>query len=226
MCNTEGVNYMIRFIKSVYRGTVTFVFLLIYASASLHADEAESHIIEFDDFTYNPSQLEVAVGDTVVWQGNFTAHPLQSSTIPDGADPWGPVSSGTEYSYVVEVEGTYNYHCTLHGSTHNMTGSFSATVTSIEDREKEIANEFRLVQNYPNPFNPTTEIEFVLPEQMQVTLDVYAIHGQHVATLIDGVRSAGSHSVTFDAAGIPSGIYLYRLKSELSVQTKRMIYIR
>ncbi len=205
---------------------VTVFLSTVFSFFSLNAGDPQGHIIQFDNFSYNPNQLDVAVGDTIIWQGDFVEHPLQSSSVPDGAQHWGPIDSGTEFRYVVEVDGTYNYQCNLHDDLYGMTGSFTATVTSVNERAGDIPELFRLEQNYPNPFNPSTEIQFALQERMQVMLEVYAIHGQKIATLVDGMRNAGHHSVIFDATGIPSGVYIYRLQSDQKVQAKRMVYIR
>lgn len=75
---------------------------------------------------------------------------------------------------------------------------------------------FVLEQNYPNPFNPTTNIAFTLPTNENVSLKVYNALGREVATLVNGVRQAGSHEVTFDASGLSSGIYYYRLEAKNS----------
>ncbi|MDH3251835.1 MAG: T9SS type A sorting domain-containing protein [Ignavibacteria bacterium] len=89
-----------------------------------------------------------------------------------------------------------------------------------------IPEEFALMQNYPNPFNPSTTIRFTLPEQSHVTLKVFNLLGEEVATLLDGVREAGEESITFDAAHLATGVYLYRLVAGDFVQTKRMVLIR
>lgn len=203
----------------------TFV-LVIFAVCSLYADDPQSHIIEFGNYFYDPDHLDVAVGDTIVWQGNFAAHPLHSKSVPDGAEHWGPIASGTEFSYVVEVEGTYEYGCTLHDQTFDMNGSFVATLTSVNGGNGDLPEVFRLRQNYPNPFNPSTEIRFELHEQMHVTLEIFTVTGQRVGALADGPHEAGHHTVTFDATGLPSGVYIYRLQSDREVQTRRMIYIQ
>jgi hypothetical protein len=76
-----------------------------------------------------------------------------------------------------------------------------------------VPREYALQQNFPNPFNPTTTIAFALPEQSYVSIQIYDVTGRSIATLVDGEREAGSYSVAFDAAGISSGVYFYRIRA-------------
>jgi len=95
--------------------------------------------------------------------------------------------------------------------------------------------EFHLKQNYPNPFsplgrgicdNPSTTIEFVLPKSAFVTLKVYNLLGEEVATLIAEQRTAGIHKFNWDARGLASGVYLYRLEAGDFVQVKKLVLMR
>ncbi|RNC83715.1 MAG: T9SS C-terminal target domain-containing protein [Balneola sp.] len=109
-----------------------------------------------------------------------------------------------------------------------MTGlDASFTVSNEEDPDAESPYAFSLEQNYPNPFNPSTNIEFTLASASNVTLEVYNMLGQKVATLLDGERlSAGSHQQLFNAANLSSGMYLYRLSTESFSQSRKMMLIK
>jgi hypothetical protein len=89
-----------------------------------------------------------------------------------------------------------------------------------------VPSNFQLSQNYPNPFNPTTHISWQLPAKSPVKLTVYTITGQKVATLVDEVRQAGYHSMTWNAAGLASGVYLYRLETDGNSQIRKMILMK
>ncbi len=91
----------------------------------------------------------------------------------------------------------------------------------------EIApNVFSLHQNYPNPFNPETRIQFSLPQNAHVKITVYTLLGKAVAVIADAPFQRGSHSITFNAGRLPSGIYLYRMDAGSFSDMKRMILMR
>ncbi len=100
------------------------------------------------------------------------------------------------------------------------------TLTDVGYEENPITNEFELEQNYPNPFNPITNIRFRIVDFGFITLKVYDILGNEVATLVNEEPSAGEYEVEFDGTGIPSGIYFYQLKSGNFVQTKKMLLLK
>ena len=99
----------------------------------------------------------------------------------------------------------------------------SATVTDVVENETATPALFVLSQNYPNPFNPSTTIGYQLPTAGIATLKVYDALGREVATLINEEKSAGNHSVEFNAATLPSGTYIYRISAGNFSQTKKMI---
>jgi hypothetical protein len=103
-----------------------------------------------------------------------------------------------------------------------------AVATSNDDENTTQPLTFSLEQNYPNPFNPSTNINFTLPSATQVTLEVFNMLGQKVATLIKNESmSVGNHSQTFDASNLSSGLYIYRISTGSSfVQSKKMMLIK
>jgi len=95
------------------------------------------------------------------------------------------------------------------------------------ESEDELPSGYRLGQNYPNPFNPTTQIAYSVPQAGNISLTVHNALGQVVATLADGRSPAGNHTVTFDAGGLPSGVYYYRLQGEGGVaMSRRLVLIK
>ncbi len=88
-----------------------------------------------------------------------------------------------------------------------------SVLLSVESKVTEIPTEFRLEQNYPNPFNPSTMISFQLPEAVHVNLKIYDVLGREVATLVNEFKNAGSYSVSWNATGLPSGVYFYRMQA-------------
>lgn len=99
------------------------------------------------------------------------------------------------------------------------------TYTTVK-QENNIPVMPALYNNYPNPFNPTTQIRFAVPEQAHVRLSVYNMLGQHVSTLVNETRSPGWHDVNFDASGLSSGFYMYRLEANGFVETRQMMFVK
>ena len=91
---------------------------------------------------------------------------------------------------------------------------------------EDVPTEFMLGQNYPNPFNPITTITFALPETREVELAVFDVMGRRVATLVDGVLSAGYHEVAWNAEHLPTGVYLYRITAGDFMQVKQMMLVK
>jgi len=94
------------------------------------------------------------------------------------------------------------------------------------DESPAVVNEFSLEQNYPNPFNPSTSISFTLTANQFVTLKVFNALGEEVSTLVNGNLNQGIHSVSFNANGLSSGFYIYRLESGNQVQVRKMMLLK
>ena len=85
---------------------------------------------------------------------------------------------------------------------------------------------FRLSQNFPNPFNPETKIEYTLAKRGKVILTIYNLHAGQVARFENGEQNAGNYEVTWNASGMASGIYFYRLQAGNFVQTRKMVLLK
>lgn len=86
-----------------------------------------------------------------------------------------------------------------------------------------LPGDYGLAQNYPNPFNPTTTIHFELPEVTNVHLVVYDVGGREVCRIVDETLNAGYHEVNWNAEGMPSGVYLYQLRTGEYLESRRML---
>ena len=101
-------------------------------------------------------------------------------------------------------------------------------ITAVEEHQNPSVQptNFALSQNYPNPFNPTTNINYAVVTTTQVRLTVYNLRGQKIATLVDGLRAAGSYTITWDASNLSSGIYIYRLEAGANVSSRMMTLLK
>jgi hypothetical protein len=112
------------------------------------------------------------------------------------------------------------------GENHGKSASGKYYQLNPQVETQSTPKEFLLSQNYPNPFNPVTIINYQLPTDNHVTLKVYNILAEEVATLVDGFETAGYKSVEFDASNLSSGIYFYRMQAGMYIQIKKMILIQ
>ena len=104
--------------------------------------------------------------------------------------------------------------------------TFGQVLTSVGNDASGIPNKFSLDQNYPNPFNPSTKIEYTLQSASNITLKVYNVLGQVVATLVSEKQESGAHSATFDASKFTSGVYFYQIKAGNNTATRKMMLVK
>lgn len=142
--------------------------------------------------------------------------------------------TGPDGNTFVEGNWTFSGNDAYNGASSNANagnpmpvGSFEPeNMTENEDLVSDVPNTIILDQNYPNPFNPSTTISYQLDSPQTVTLTVYDQLGRKVSVLSNGRMSSGKHWVTFDASDLSSGLYFYRLRTESSVLTKKMLLIK
>lgn len=143
-------------------------------------------------------------------EGRGTATSAASYSVEDRS-----VVSGHEYTYrlvAVDLDGTSSI--------------MGVTDVNFRPGADATASDFRLLGNYPNPFNPSTTIRFEALQDAEAMLDVFALDGRRVATLVDGMIEAGYHEVTFDAATFGTGVYFARLSSYAGTQMIKMVLMK
>ena len=101
----------------------------------------------------------------------------------------------------------------------------SILVVSVEGKEN-LPTEYSLEQNYPNPFNNSTVIKYSIPQEGLITLKIYNLLGEEVATLVNDTKQTGNYEVSFDATGLTSGVYFYRLQAGNYTETKKMVLMK
>jgi hypothetical protein len=168
-----------------------------------------------------PASLETQIcfarGSTLVW----VAHGQVIHCSPDAGLNWSSQSlypingeirfiSATPGVIVGKEISSTAWIVTSAGEILKSSGRFDL-ITGLVANRLEVPGSSKLEQNYPNPFNPSTTIRYALPERSHVSLAVFNTVGQRIATLVDGDLEAGYHEVKFEAAGLASGVYFYRL---------------
>jgi len=177
------------------------------------------------------------VGLTATVAGTFLA--VTNSALYAGADGGVYASphaiDSAVFQWTAPARGTGGvtlYAAAFQGTTGSSSGqsrAISATATEITtgvDGSLSLPDKYTLCQNYPNPFNPSTAISYQLLANSFVTLKIFDVLGREVATLVNEQKGPGSYSVQWNAAGAPSGVYLYRLTAGDFVQIRRMVLMR
>lgn len=151
---------------------------------------------------------------------NISTNQIQAKYWDSQSNSWQEVANTT----VNITSGTVNFNLS---SASNYIILTTDQITGIEDEgNKKLVNNYSLSQNYPNPFNPSTLIKYKLPENGFVSLIVYDLLGDEVATIIKQQQVAGSYTVSFNAENLTSGVYFYQLKSGNFLQVKKMLLLR
>jgi hypothetical protein len=140
--------------------------------------------------------------------------------------------SVTEYARRVSLSFTHAHFATRYVTVQIwpestvVIGVTLDRIVGVEWRGVSTAPVFELQANYPNPFNPSTTISYRLPARSHVMLKVFDVSGREIATLANGVEEPGYKSVPWDANGVVSGVYFYRLQAGDFVQTRKLLLLR
>ncbi len=177
----------------------------------------------------------VEITPLLVWEASERAdrYDLQLADNSGFSDPIIDVAGieATEFQIENELEKgvTYFWHVRAGNrsgySDWSKTLSFTTEIPTDVDRE-DLPEKFALEQNYPNPFNPSTRIRYSVPEQAHVTIRVYNMLGEIVATLVNETHSSGRYEVSFDASGLSSGLLIYRIEAGDYMATRKMLFLK
>jgi hypothetical protein len=184
--------------------------------------------VELSSFTASVDNKSIILDWETVTEVNNQGFTIERSTNGENYIPVGFIKgNGTTlerkyYSFkdAPEVNGIYYYR--LRQQDYNGSIEYSEVLTVKLD----IPADFMLGQNYPNPFNPSTTISFAIPVQSHVSLRVYDVMGREVSLLIDENKSAGIYDIGFDASGLSSGTYFYKLTAGNFSQIKKLVVIK
>ena len=154
---------------------------------------------------------------------------LEPGFDPTGSEPYATTKSVDFTDAGVVMGETYYYRLStsdFNGNESEFSQEVSVVIVAVDNKGAGLPSEFALSQNFPNPFNPETVIEYALPVRSDVNLVIYNLRGEEVALLFNGTLPAGNHSVTWDASGLASGVYVYRLKAGGFIRTKKMLLLK
>jgi len=123
---------------------------------------------------------------------------------------------------LTDESASFSYFSSWRKNAH-LVGSM---LVSVSDPESQFPQEIRLFQNYPNPFNPSTSISFAISKRTHVRLQVFNLLGQIIETLVNDNRLPGSYTLSWNASGSPSGLYIYRMVAGEFIQTKKAVLLK
>jgi hypothetical protein len=197
--------------------------------------------------TTHPSYDSIKIVGNAIYDTNFNKYgTYQGGTGGDSVTYLIPAIANTNYRVTVEVcyqtvktqladhlrpinNSDINRFVSMYDALPNipfiMKQEILDIVTGVDD-ETSVVDKFILEQNYPNPFNPSTAITFSLPSKAFVTLKVYDVLGNEVAVLVNEEKPAGVYEMNFNAAGLSSGIYFYKLQAGSFIDTRKMILMK
>jgi hypothetical protein len=180
------------------------------------------HDITWTSDKVDSVKIELSLHNGLLW------HTITESTASDGIYEWTVQAPQTSWDCRIKITDISNSSITDESDTTFVIDTFP----SVEDSTNSfVPAEFSLIQNYPNPFNPITTIKFQIPDQARndntaITLKIYDVLGNEIATLMNEEKPAGSYEVEFDGSSLPSGIYFYQIKAGSFVDTKKMVLIK
>ncbi len=201
------------------------------------AEKWEGMLIKFDTVTVTDNDPDPTYSITSQ-NGSFREYTVNDGSgncrvDDDGSNMFSPDPHDTAYGFTIirknsQIESLAGILRYANGNykLEPRTNADFGTITGIRREPTKVPGAFALEQNYPNPFNPSTTIRYSVPKAGVVSLKIYNVLGQEVATLVNHQLLAGSYSVTFDAGRFASGVYFYRLSSGDFSSVKKMLLLK
>ncbi len=171
------------------------------------------------EFSVNKETGEVYTKVIDLSTGNVDLE--ESTPIPGWRGP-----SSFNYTHFGSWDGEYNTNATVGNLATVDDIRFGDEITDVDESSINLSDNFQLFQNYPNPFNPSTNISYKIPEQNDVKLSVFDLLGNELFVLEDEQKSAGIHSVQFDATQLSSGVYFYEIIAGRTRESKKMVVLK
>jgi hypothetical protein len=204
--------------------------------------EVEDYVIPFGQLPVELVSFEATAGEGNVLLSWTTA----SETDNDHFNLYRRVIGNDEFQHLTQVNGsgtittptdyTYTDNAVVSGVTYEyqladvdingLENVHETIVNATPFGTSEVPTDYALHQNWPNPFNSTTMFRFDIKEAGQVTLRIFDLMGREVATLVNDERSAGFHTISWDASDIATGIYFYRLEANGFTDVKKMLFLK
>jgi hypothetical protein len=170
------------------------------------AGNAEADAFVYADF---PIPIDLSYDDADLKSAGLGGYPLGDlNWFPTELANW-KTQASTEMAAIQDAVDTGN-----------------PVATAVHTTTQQLPKKFELQQNYPNPFNPTTEISYTIGKAGNVSLKIYNLLGQEVATLVNGYQAANTYTINFNASHLSSGVYLYELRAGNNVVTKKMTLMK
>ncbi len=206
-------------ISSRFIGATSDPYNNIFADSNKTKADYNYHLSGIESISANDEAEEIFFFDT-----NFD---INENAGKFKGKPVGIQYSGDDYKLVIlSFPLYYMQKDESENFLNQILENFMNEVTPVEEKGISLPKEFALNQNYPNPFNPSTAISYQLSAQSKVELKIFDVLGREVQTLVNEIQNAGQYKVNFNASNLPSGIYIYQIKADNFIQSKKMMLVK